>query len=99
MLKKLKVETEIQVKYFFVKMIDVEVRVSAILQKIVDVSVMEIGKIVGGSESRRQPEESACSPETAQKSSSEMVGKKKCNLFMVSMVCWRSHQPCVYSWA
>lgn len=76
MLKKLKAETEKQVKYFFVKMIDVEVRVSAILQKIVDVSVMEIGKIVGVSESRRQPEESACSPETAQKSSSEMVGKK-----------------------
>lgn len=54
-------------------MSDVEVRVSAILEKIVDISVMEIGKIVGVSESR-QPEESACSAEAAQKSSSEMVG-------------------------
>lgn len=54
-------------------MSDVEVRVSAILEKIVDISVMEIGKIVGVSESR-QLEESAYSAEAAQKSSSEMVG-------------------------
>lgn len=77
-------------------MSDVEVRVSAILEKIVDISVMEIGKIVGVSESR-QPEESACSAETAQKSSSEMVGKT-CFLFMV-WSCWRSYKPCVYIWA
>lgn len=73
--KNLEAETATQVKYYFVKMSDVEVRVSAILEKIVDVSVMEIGKIVGVSDLRRQPEEAACSAETAQKSSPEMVGK------------------------
>lgn len=56
-------------------MTDVEVRVTAILEKIVDISVMEIGKIVGVSDSG-QPEESACSARPAQKASSEMVGKK-----------------------
>lgn len=57
-------------------MTDVEVRVGAILERIVDLSVMEIGKIVGVSNSG-QPEESACSAETAQRSPSETVGKNE----------------------
>lgn len=44
-------------------MTDVAVRVSAILEKIVDLSVMEIGKIVGVSDPG-QPEESPCSAES-----------------------------------
>lgn len=63
-------------KYSLVKMSDVEERVSAILEKIVDLSVMEIGKIVGVSDSRRA-EESACAEESAQRSSSETVGEHK----------------------
>lgn len=55
-------------------MSDVEVRVSAILENIVDISVMEIGKIVGVFDSR-EPEESECSAESGQSSSSETVGK------------------------
>lgn len=54
-------------------MTDVEVRVSAILEKIVDLSVMEIGRIVGDSDPRR-PEESDCSAESAHRASSETVG-------------------------
>lgn len=76
-------------------MSDVEVRVSAILEKIVDISVMEIGKIVGVS-GPRQPEESSCSAGTSPKSSSEMVGKQRF-VFMVSPACGRPRQPCVDS--
>lgn len=54
-------------------MTDVEVRVSAILEKIVDSSVMEIGKIVGVSDPR-QPEESSCSAESVHSASPETVG-------------------------
>lgn len=46
---------------------------SAILEKIVDLSVMEIGKIVGVSDPR-QPEESSCSAESAHGASPETVG-------------------------
>lgn len=68
-------------------MSDVGVRVSAILGEMVDISVMEVGKMVGVSDSR---EESECGAEAAQKSSSETVGNQCfcffCFLFMESMV-------------